>query len=75
LSSRNREIGLVFVVIGLGGLLTVLLRLTNPIDYLPSDVRSQAGFNEAVSAIAAGIAILSLLVGIVWLYRNRRGRD
>jgi hypothetical protein len=71
LSQKDPEVGLIFVAIGLIGLITVVLRLVNPVEFLPSDIRSQPGFNESASGLVAVFAGFCLIYGLARLYRSR----
>jgi hypothetical protein len=71
LSARDRQIGLVFIVIGVGSFLSALFRLGNPGDFMPSDPRSQPGYNESVVSVMLAIGFLSRVIGLAYLYRHR----
>jgi hypothetical protein len=63
-----------FIVAGAGGIAVALLRLSNDIEYLPNDVRSQPWFDPAVSAVMVVWSLLFLVVGVVRFLRAARSR-
>jgi hypothetical protein len=66
--------GLLFLVIGLGGISVAFGQLGNDISYLPSDVRSQPWFPWLVFWIQLGMALIMLISGAVLLLQEYRGR-
>ena len=73
--TRDRQAGIAFLLVALGGLLSAYLRWVNPVDFLPSDPRSAPGYNDAVIQFMVLLATISFVVGIVLLYRSRTRRD
>lgn len=68
----NREIGSIFIVLGIMGIAFGIARLGNDIEYLPADIRSMPWFDPLASAVMAGTGLFFLIAGFV---RFRRRRD
>lgn len=74
LDREPRFTNLVFILVGVLGIAIAIARLSNPIEYQPSDVRSQAWFDPLVSSIMVAVSLFFGCVGAIRLLRNSRAK-
>lgn len=63
-----------FVIVGVGGLVVAIGRLLTPIAYPVTDPRSQPDTELLISAMAAAVGLFFLMVGLARLWRRRGQR-
>ena len=61
-----------FIGVGAFGVLISIMRIANPVEILPTDIRSEPWFYPVTSAVGIAVSLFFITVGVVRLIRDRR---
>lgn len=62
------------IAVGAVIVLAALGRLANPIQYLPSDPRSQPGVSDTIAVVMVLVGLVPLTIGVFRLLQGMRSR-